>query len=104
MANKALWIGIVIVIVVIATSAFFMLGKTSRIIDIKNEANIGQTVAVKGTVQTTVKIGELSGYTLSDGTETIAVSSQQLPQEGETITVRGTLIKDTILGYYIKVN
>ena len=57
---------------------------------------------VRGVVQTTLKIGSLSGYTLKDNTDTIAVSSQQLPKEGETITVRGTLMHDTLFGYHIQ--
>jgi len=104
MVNKGLLIGIVVVVIVIAAVAFFMFGNTSKIVDIKNGEHVGKTVTVRGIVQTTIKIGSLSGYTLKDNTDTIAVSSQQLPKEGETITVSGTLIHDTLLGYYIKVS
>lgn len=102
MRNKGIWVGIGIVLIIFVGVAFFMLGKVSDIADIKNENYVGKTVAVRGTVQATLKIGSLSGYTLKDDTDTIAVSSQQLPKEGETITTRGTLIHDTLLGYYIQ--
>ena len=104
MVSKSLWIGIVVVVIVIAAVAFFMFVNVNKITDIKNEDHVGKTVTVRGIVQTTIKIGSLSGYTLKDNTDTIAVSSQQLPKEGETITVSGTLIHDTLLGYYIKVS
>jgi len=104
MVNKGLWIGIVVVVIVIVVVAFFMFVNTSKIVDIKNEEHVGKTVTVRGIVQTTIKIGSLSGYTLKDNTDTIAVSSEQLPKEGETITVSGILIHDTLLGYYIKVS
>ena len=104
MANKLFWIGIVIVVLVIALVAFFMFGNVSKITDIKNEAHVGKTVMVRGIVKSTLKIGSLSGYTLTDDTGQIAVSDQQLPKEGDTITAKGILIRDTLLGYYIKVS
>jgi hypothetical protein len=106
MAKKSLGIGIGVaaVIIIIAIVAFFMLGSIGKIADIKNEAHVGQTVTVRGVVQTTIKLGDLSGYTLKDDTDTIAVSSEQLPKEGATITVTGTLMRDTLFGYYIKVS
>jgi hypothetical protein len=102
MANTSLWV--VIVLIILAAGAYFMFWNASKITDIKNGEHVGKTVIVRGVVQTTIKLGSLSGYTLKDNTDTIAVSSQQLPKEGETITVRGTLIHDTLLGYYIKVS
>lgn len=104
MASKGLWIGIIVVAIVLVAVAFFMFGNVRKIVDIKNEAHVGNTVIVSGIVKTTIKIGSISGYTLTDNTDTIAVSSQQLPKEGETITVRGTLMHDNLLGYYIKVS
>jgi hypothetical protein len=77
---------------------------SSSISEIKTESNIGKDVKVSGTVVSTIKLGSLSGYTIEDDTGKIAVSSQSLPKEGDTITVKGVLIKDSILGYYIKVD
>ena len=77
---------------------------TASIEDIKHLDYEGKTVTATGTVQNTIKLGELSGYTLKDKTDTIIVSSQALPKEGDTISVTGTLIRDSILGYYIKVD
>ena len=71
--------------------------------EVKQEENVGDTVMVRGVVEDTVKIGDLSGFTLSDSTgDTIAVSSESLPPEGDKITVRGTLLQDTLIGYYIE--
>ncbi len=72
--------------------------------DVKNEENVGKKVTVKGNVDSSFKIGELSGYVVNDGTDSISVSSDELPKEGTTVRVSGTLIKDSIFGYYIKVN
>ena len=102
--NLTIGIGVVAVIIIIALVAFFMLGSVGKIADIKNEDHVGKTVTVMGAVQNTVKIGSLSGYTLKDDTDTIAVSSEQLPKEGDTVTVTGTLMHDTLFGYYIKVS
>lgn len=72
--------------------------------NVKNPDRVGDTVIVSGTVQNTMKIGELSGFTLEDKTDTISVSSESLPKEGTRTTVKGTLMKDALFGYYIKVS
>lgn len=71
--------------------------------DIKTEQNVGKTVVVSGTVTDVVSIGGLSYYVLQDDTGTIPVSASRLPAKGDKVTVNGTLIKDTLVGYYIKV-
>ncbi|MCH8519312.1 MAG: hypothetical protein LAT82_00990 [Nanoarchaeota archaeon] len=71
--------------------------------EIKHEDNIGKTVTVKGTVSNSIKIGELSGYLITDNKgDTIAISSDSIPENGEELRVSGTLMRDTIFGYYIK--
>jgi hypothetical protein len=72
--------------------------------DVKTQDYVGKKVTVSGTVQNTIKIGTLSGYTIKDATDTIGVSSESLPKEGNEIRVTGILMKDTLLGYYIKVD
>jgi hypothetical protein len=69
--------------------------------EIKNEQYVGKTVTVRGVVGISIKIGDLSGYTVSDGTGDISVKSSTLPAEGSEVTVTGRLMKDTIFGYYI---
>jgi amino acid permease len=69
--------------------------------EIKNESYVGKTVTVTGKVDSSMKIGKISGYSLKDDTGKISVSSQNLPKEGETVTASGVLMKDIILGYYI---
>jgi hypothetical protein len=71
------------------------------IAEVKNEQYVGKTVIVRGTVGVSIKIGTLSGYTVSDSTDNIGVKSSTLPVEGSEITVKGTLMKDSIFGYYI---
>lgn len=79
-------------------------GCTKDISEVKSSDYEGKKVTVSGTVDNTIKIGTLSGYTLKDDTGSISVSSEILPAKGDTITVSGTLIRDTIFGYYIKTN
>lgn len=62
---------------------------------------IGKKITVAGVVENPIRIGTLSGYTLTDGGYSIKVSSQSLPAEGKKITVTGTWMKDTIFGYYL---
>jgi hypothetical protein len=62
---------------------------------------MGKKVTVSGTVEDTVRIGSISGYTLTDGTYSIKVSSQSLPAEGKQITVAGTWMRDSLFGYYL---
>ncbi len=93
-----------VVLVVISALVLYMTLVTESISDVKTEDRIGETVKVRGEVTTVVKLGELSGYLLEDDTGTIAVSSDALPAEGTTVRVKGTLIRDTLFGYYIKVD
>lgn len=94
--------GIVLILLILAVFAFISMPK--QIEDIKTEENIGKSVKVRGEIKNVLKIGSLSGYVIEDDSGSIAVSSDNLPSEGELITVRGTLIKDSLFGYYIKSN
>ncbi len=95
---------ILLIISLLVTTLFIFGCMATTIKDVKNSDYVGKKVTVSGTVQNTIKLGTLSGYTIKDETDSIGVSSQTLPEEGSKISVTGILIKDTILGYYIKVN
>ncbi len=101
--SRNIWIAVIVLIIVVVLFLYLNLS-TRNISEIKTEDNIGKTVKVRGEVKTVIKIGELSGYTIEDESGSVAVSSKELPKEGQTVTVRGTLIRDTIFGYYVKVN
>lgn len=91
--------------IVAATAVLLLLGGCAgkSIADIKTPENVGKTVMVKGTAENSLKIGQLSGYTLRDADgDTIGVSTTNLPNDGDKVTARGILMKDTLLGYYIK--
>jgi len=78
-------------------------GCAQNIADIKNPEHVGKTVTVSGTVEGVIKLGPISGYTLKDSNgDKIGVAAERLPAEGDKMTVKGVLIKDTLLGYYIK--
>lgn len=62
---------------------------------------LGEKVYVKGTVEDAFKLGKLSGFKLTDGNSSIMVSSEELPKEGSEVTVQGTLMKETLVGYYV---
>ncbi len=94
-----------LLIISLLVLAVFIAGcAATSIKDVKNPDYVGKQVTVLGTVQNTIKIGALSGYTIKDATGSIGVSSTTLPAEGSNIRVTGILVKDTLLGYYIKVN
>jgi hypothetical protein len=91
-------IGLILVLVLLA-------GCAQTVEQVKKEENVGKTVSVSGTAQGVIKIGQLSGYTLVDKNgDKIGVSSESLPAEGSAVTAKGVLMKDTLLGYYIKVS
>lgn len=95
--NQKIIVGISLVLALI-----LLAGCTPKpISEIKNEQYIGKTVTVKGIVGISLKIGSLSGYSVSDATGDINVKSNTLPIEGSEVTVTGKLMKDTIFGYYI---
>lgn len=90
------------IIAVAVLSLILLSGCAQSIGDVKNETYIGQEVTVKGTVTNTLKIGDLSGYTIiGDDGEEITVSSQSLPAEGEEVRVTGTLEQRPLIGYVI---
>ena len=92
-------------ILIFTLALIFISGCSQSIEEVKKDENIGEKVTVRGTVEGTVKIGEISGYTLVDENgDKIGVASKSLPAEGEKITVKGTLVKKPILGYYIDVD
>ncbi|HJX06254.1 MAG TPA: hypothetical protein VJ461_06100 [Candidatus Nanoarchaeia archaeon] len=90
--------------IALISALFIITGcSTKTVKEIKSEEYIGKDIAIAGTVGATVKIGSLSGFTLTDKNgDTIGVKSDSLPKEGSKITVRGVLVKDTIFGYYIQ--
>ncbi|PIU21768.1 MAG: hypothetical protein COT15_00565 [Candidatus Diapherotrites archaeon CG08_land_8_20_14_0_20_34_12] len=95
-------IGIIFIILGLLLLIFgCVAGQTIK--DIKTGQNVGKTVVVSGTVTDVVSIGGLSYYVLQDNNGTIPVSVKNLPAKGEKLTVSGTLIKDILVGYYIKV-
>ena len=92
-------------IIVLLVLMLVLAGCTQTVEQVKKEENIGKTVTVAGTAQGVIKIGKLSGYTVVDKNgDKIGVASEALPAEGDAISVKGVLMKDTILGYYIKVS
>lgn len=80
----------------------FFVGCSQTIEEVKVEKNIGEKVSVSGTVEGTIKLGELSAYTIVDENgDKIAVASKNLPNEGDEVTAKGILEKKSIIGYYI---
>jgi hypothetical protein len=74
-----------------------------NIADIKKEEFLGKTVSVKGMVVNNLKTSRLSGYRLKDATDSIPVSSQNLPVVNTTVSVTGVLQTSSYFGYYIAV-
>ena len=98
--KKSLILGLILIVIIAAAVIYF--GSSQNIADIKNEEHLGEQVKVSGTVSNVIKLGELSGYELTDKNgDKIAVSAKKLPQEGDKLTAKGTLMKEIIIGYYI---
>jgi hypothetical protein len=95
---------LLVLLSVIALGA--LVGCTQQYVaDIKTEDMIGERVAVAGTVESSWKLGDFSGYIIKDSRgDTIGVSSDALPADGSSVTARGTVMRDTLFGYYIKAN
>lgn len=91
-----------IIIAILCLSLLVLTGCAQSIVDVKQEENIDEKVTVKGTVENTVKFGDLSGYTLTDDSGSISVAAKDLPEEGKTKTVSGILKKGPFLGFYIE--
>jgi hypothetical protein len=92
----------IIVIAAILFAVLLLAGCSAKISEIKKDDFVGKTVTVSGEVKNTVKLGVLSGYTIADKTGEISIFAKELPKEGKTVTASGVLMKDLIIGYYIK--
>lgn len=93
---------IILLLCLLLTTLLIYGCKVTTIKDVKNPDFVGKKVTISGTVQNTIKLGGISGYTIKDDTDTISISSENLPTEGTKTKVTGVLLKDTIFGYYIK--
>lgn len=83
----------------------FLVGCTKAVTDVKTEDMVGKTVSLRGEVSGVIKIGQLSGYTLTDKSgDSIPVASKELPAEGDTVTIKGIVEKNPLFGYYIDVD
>lgn len=104
MKKNILFIGIGIV-VILALVLFFVFGISKTVAEITaSDKFLGETVTVRGTAESPLKIGEISGYTLVDkNNDKIIVASERLPAEGDKVTAKGILKKGPIIGYYIDV-
>jgi len=65
---------------------------------------LGEKVHLKGNVTKAIRLGKISGFTLVNEGGSIPVSSQMLPAEGSEVIIRGTLMKETLIGYYVLVD
>ncbi|MBN1544933.1 hypothetical protein JW898_05745 [Candidatus Woesearchaeota archaeon] len=65
------------------------------------EKYMGKKVVVSGKVVAPMQMGTLSGFTLSDDKSTIIVSSDLVPQAGDTVTVEGIVVKGVFSGHYL---
>ncbi|MFA6072843.1 MAG: hypothetical protein WC758_01915 [Candidatus Woesearchaeota archaeon] len=77
-------------------------GCVKQISEIKSDKYIDEQVTIRGTVVGSIKIGDLSGFTLKDESGEIFISSNDLPSEESKITKSGIVKKIPIINtYYI---
>ena len=74
---------------------------TTSIAQVQNDDNLGETITVKGEVKGSIKLGQLSGYTLTDGEFDVFVASSEIPEDGDTVRVKGT-VKQFLGSNYIE--
>ncbi|MFW5990923.1 MAG: hypothetical protein ACOCQX_01710 [Candidatus Nanoarchaeia archaeon] len=90
-------------LILMALALILITGCSQSIEQIKSEDYVGEQVTVKGEVKKSLKIGDVSGFRLEDDkNNSIKVGSEKLPQEGNTVTVTGVLMDDSLMGYYIQ--
>ena len=94
--------GILSLIMILGFGCMGLFTPETKISDIKSNPNkyMGEKVTVKGMVKNTLKVGEVSGFSLVNGGDMILVSSDSLPAEGKNVTVTGVVDKN-IVGVYI---
>ncbi|MDP1695550.1 MAG: hypothetical protein Q8L29_01400 [archaeon] len=100
--GNALIILAVVVLLAVGVYYAYNMVSTKSIAEIKSEDYIGKSVRISGTVESAIKLGQFSGYTLSDDSDSIFVSSSKLPEEGSKVSVTGVVMKEIIIGYYLK--
>ena len=93
---------IIITALIIIMSLSLVACGSQSIASIKDENLVNHQVSVKGEVISSIKLGSFSGFTLSDNSDEIFVSSDTAYSEGKTLRVTGTLKHNMILGYYIE--
>jgi hypothetical protein len=93
-----------LLIITLLISLLLLTGCAKTIEEITaNDDYVDTSVSVRGTVEASLKIGELSGYNIVDKNgDKIIVYSTDLPKEGSRVTAKGTLKKGLLgRGYYI---
>jgi len=79
------------------------IGDSPTVKDVNDDPDLylGEKITLKGVVTNSFKFGKLSGFKLKDEGETLLVSSDMLPAEGSEVYVEGTLMRDSLVGYYL---
>ncbi|MFW6231206.1 MAG: hypothetical protein ACOC32_04255 [Nanoarchaeota archaeon] len=90
----------IMIIGIIFFVALLLGGCTQTIDDMKDEDMIGKEVSIEGTVDRGFKLGDLSGFILSDDNESIHVSSDAVPASGDEVTVTARVRRSDILDVY----
>ena len=94
-----------LIMFILLSSLIFISGCAMQVSELQNKAKslVGEKVVVQGIIKNSVKIGHLSGLTLEDPKthETIFISTKNLREEGQKVVIKGTLMKELLIGYYI---
>ncbi|MBU0461314.1 MAG: hypothetical protein KJ574_01875 [Nanoarchaeota archaeon] len=92
-----------LILILLVMALITVAGCGTKIADIKENTGdyLGKEIAITGKAVQTVKLGELSGFTLKQDDESITVMSQEIPKEGDTVTVKGSVSKG-LIGTYIQ--
>lgn len=104
--NKKAGVTNLFVLILIVGAIFFMY-KSAKPISIDElttnvDQYLGEKVTIAGIVKNSFKVGTISGFKLQDKTDEILVASDTLPADDSKLIVRGTVMKEAIIGTYIQ--
>ncbi len=93
-----------LLVTLIIVTLIFTAGCSTSVKDINDNPDdyIDEPVVITGKAIAPIKIGSLEGFTLQDDDSSILISSDKLPKHGDSVTIKGTVKKSSIIGMYIK--
>ena len=94
---RKLIIGILIIALMVLSGCATPIG---NILD-NPDKYYGKKVLIQGEVSTPLNFGKMQGFSVRQGDKSIMVSSETVPNHGDTVTGRGIVVKGMLMSTYI---